>query len=197
MSGKQAKILSKAQQKIVLNFLNTTRYPLRNKIIFLLSFKAGLRSKEISELTWSSVCDPQGNISNHIVITDTQSKGKSGRTIPMSDTVNEALHEFRYNNPDINGHLEKRIIRSERGESLTSASLVNLFSSWYRKVNFDGCSSHSGRRTFITQASRKVGMAGGSLRTVQMLAGHSNLNTTQLYIDYDAHCMSKLIKMID
>ena len=48
--GKQAKILSDKQQNLTLAHLETTRYPLRNKIIFLLSFKEGLRAKEISKL---------------------------------------------------------------------------------------------------------------------------------------------------
>lgn len=45
--GKQAKILNAKQQTMVLAYLENTRYPLRNKIMFLLSFKAGLRAKEI------------------------------------------------------------------------------------------------------------------------------------------------------
>ncbi len=58
--GKQAKILNAKQQTMVLAYLENTRYPLRNKIMFLLSFKAGLRAKEISQLTWSMVCDSEG-----------------------------------------------------------------------------------------------------------------------------------------
>ncbi len=60
---------------------------------------------------------------------------------------------------------------------------MNLFSRWYAELGFVGCSSHSGRRTFITNAARKISVVGGSLRDVQALAVHSNLSTTQRYIE--------------
>lgn len=48
--NKQAKILTPKQQELALSYLERTRYPLRNKIIFMLSYKAGLRAKEIANL---------------------------------------------------------------------------------------------------------------------------------------------------
>jgi integrase/recombinase XerD len=48
MAGKQAKILSEHQQQLMMRFLRETRYPCRNKIIFLLSVKAGLRAMEMA-----------------------------------------------------------------------------------------------------------------------------------------------------
>jgi len=50
-------------------------------------------------------------------------------------------------------------------------------------MGLNGCSSHSGRRTFITNAAKKISSVGGSLRDVQMLAGHSSLAVTQRYIE--------------
>ena len=78
---------------------------------------------------------------------------------------------------------------------MSPQALVNLFWRWYRHVGFDGCSSHSGRRTFITNAARKISTVGGSLRDVQMLAGHSNLRTTQAYIEANAEAQVRIVDL--
>jgi integrase len=55
--GKQAKTLSRGQAEAVLGYLAKTRKPARNRLIFLLSAKAGLRAKEIARLTWWMTSD--------------------------------------------------------------------------------------------------------------------------------------------
>jgi integrase/recombinase XerD len=71
-----------------------------------------------------------------------------------------------------------------------------MFKRWYENVGLIGCSSHSGRRTFITNAARKISIVGGSLRDVQMLAGHSSLAVTQRYIDGDSEARKKIVDLI-
>jgi integrase/recombinase XerD len=71
-----------------------------------------------------------------------------------------------------------------------------MFQRWYRDLGFIGASSHSGRRTFITNAAKKVVQAGGSLRDVQELAGHSSLSMTQRYIEGDTDAKRRLMQMI-
>ena len=93
--NKQAKTLNSKQCELVLTYLTNTRYPLRNRLIFLLSTKAGLRAKEISALSWNMVLDSDGSVSNFINITNTASKGRNGgRTIPLNKLLKETLINF-------------------------------------------------------------------------------------------------------
>ena len=77
-----------------------------------------------------------------------------------------------------------------------SNSVRNWFALLYGRLGFQGCSSHSGRRTFITVAARKIVAAGGSLRDVQELAGHSSIQTTQRYIQGDSQAKKNVIAML-
>jgi integrase len=79
---------------------------------------------------------------------------------------------------------------------MKARSIVIWFSRAYHTIGLDGCSSHSGRRTFITRAARLVHKAGGSLRDVQLLAGHRSIQTTQGYIDGDSDAQRRLVSLI-
>jgi len=68
------------------------RYPLRDRVMILLSVKAGLRAKEIACLTWSMVTDAEGAVAQSIELTNDASKGKrGGRSIPLNVNLREAL----------------------------------------------------------------------------------------------------------
>jgi integrase len=191
---RQAKILSTTQQKAVLNHLTETRSPERNMVIFLLSFKAGLRAKEISGLEWSMVSDPEGDVADTIHLEDIISKGRSGGAIPMNKELRVALKILK----DLeSGRLASdTVIQSERSKQTSAQAIVNKFGDWYAALGFEGCSSHSGRRTFITKAARKISSVNGSARDVQKLARHSNLNTTMRYIDANSEAIRKVIDLI-
>lgn len=191
--GKQAKPFTKAQVEAVLGYLAKTRHPTRNRLIFLLSIRAGLRAREIALLTWSMVTDAEGKIGQVIARQDEVSKGRSGRVIPIHSQLRAALIEWHeIQQPTLNF----RIIRTERSNQTSPQAIVNMFARWYEQIGFDGCSSHSGRRTFITNAARKISLVGGSLRDVQMLAGHTSLRVTQRYIDADQDAQRKIIELI-
>jgi integrase/recombinase XerD len=178
--GKQAKTLSKGQIDLTLAYLSTTRHAKRNRLIFLLSAKAGLRAKEIAKLTWFMVNDSQGQVAWQLNLLDSASKGKSGRVIPLNAEVRGALIA---NRDEVTSFSGPHVISTERSLSTSAQAIMNMFQRWYRHLGFVGCSSHSGRRTFITNAARKISTVGGSLKDVQELAGHANLRTTQRYID--------------
>jgi integrase/recombinase XerD len=190
--GKQAKTLSRGQIDATLAYLSTTRYPERNRLIFLLSAKAGLRAKEVARLTWYMTNDSQGNIAHVISLQDVASKGRSGRHVPLNDEVREALIAYRQTVP----HAGPHVICTERSLETSAQAIVNMFQRWYRHLGFVGCSSHSGRRTFITNAARKISTVGGSLKDVQELAGHANLRTTQRYIDANPDAQVRVVSMV-
>ena len=72
---------------------------------------------------------------------------------------------------------------------------MNKFTGWYRALGFTGASSHSGRRTAITNWARKIPTVSGTLRDVQILAGDSALSTTQRYIEADAEALRRIIEI--
>ena len=79
---------------------------------------------------------------------------------------------------------------------MRALSVVTWFAEAYRAIGLEGCSSHSGRRTFITRAARLAHKAGGSIRDVQLLAGHRSIQTTQRYIDGDTDVQRRLVALI-
>jgi integrase len=191
MPGKQAKIISLDDVSDLLAFTDCTRHPIRNRVIVLLSAKAGLRAGEIAHLTWDMVLAANGEIGAVIELRDCAAKNGSGRLIPIHADLTAALCAWRRLSAG-SGH----VVRSERGGPMTALSIVVWFNRAYHFVGLDGCTSHSGRRTFITRAARLVHHAGGSLRDVQLLAGHRSIQTTQRYIDGDSDAQRKLVSMI-
>ncbi|MDB9704117.1 site-specific integrase [Rhodospirillales bacterium] len=200
--GKQAKVLSPAQIRTTLQFLQTTRNPERDTVIFLLSVKSALRAKEVSEITWAMVTDPQGNVADAIQLQNVASKGKNGgRTIPLNKDLKIALlalkdiAESKRVERGFALELASNVISSERGSRMSPNSIAHWFKRLYSSLGFDGCSSHSGRRSAITTWSRNVSRAGGSLRDVQNLAGHSSLAMTQLYIEQNTDAQKTLVDL--
>ena len=92
--GKQAKILTEAQEKSVLGFLADGRQAQRNMVMFLLSVDAGLRAKEIASVTWEMLTDSSGALTDEIRLQDKASKGKSGGVVFISKRLGEALAAF-------------------------------------------------------------------------------------------------------
>jgi len=188
-----ARVLEPADTRRLLTHAAGYRQPLRNAVIILLSFKAGLRACEIAGLTWQMVLKTNGGIADHIRISRHIAKYGSGRHIPMHSDLKKAVTEYHLS---LGRPQEGPVILSERGGHMIARSIVNWFHDAYAALGLHGCSSHSGRRTFITQSARIISKTGGSLRDVQELAGHRSLTTTERYIEGDRDAQRKLISLL-
>jgi integrase/recombinase XerD len=76
--------------------------------------------------------------------------------------------------------------------SFSANTMTQLFLNIYRAAGFKNASSHSGRRTFITELASK----GVSVRVLAELAGHSSIQTTQGYIDVNPQQMSAAVELL-
>ena len=139
------------------------------------------------------ITDASGLLGNHLHLPDSSSKGRSGRSIPLNQLLKQSLiYLYEHDSPT----LDQYVIRSERGEKFLPCNVSHWFKDVYKALRLDGCSSHSGRRTFVTTAAKRIVEVGGSLRDVQQLAGHTSLQMTQSYIEGDAEAKRKVIQLI-
>jgi integrase len=186
--GKQAKVLTEAQQKAVLATISSGAQARRNTVMFLLSVDAGLRAKEIASLEWQMLTDATGVITDAIRLEDKAAKGKSGGVVYMSGRLRQAV-EVLADGLVLKGN----VLRSRSGSGMSAQVVTNWFFQQYKAMGFEGCSSHSGRRTAITRWARKISSVGGSLRDVQSLARHSSLQMTQRYIEVSEDACRRVV----
>lgn len=191
--GTSAKTLAPGDLRRLETRAANGRFSARNKTMVLLSYRAGLRACEIAGLDWQMVLTSDGRIDDAIFVSDEIAKNGRGRRVPMHSSLRSALRRHHV------ARLRPRrgaVVNSQKGGHLTPRSVVNWFKTIYIELGLDGCSSHSGRRTFITQTARLVGKVGGSLKDVQELAGHRALTTTERYIEGDRDAQRRLVRML-
>lgn len=196
MRGQPAKILTDGDLRLVLRVVRRQRYPERNRVMVLLSVKAGLRACEIAHLTWPMITDAHGKVGTILELPARAAKKGSGRRVPIHPDLRAALTILKRTCVDYRGGQISAVIRSERNGPMTAKAVVDWFRSVFRQVGLEGCSSHSGRRTFVTKAARLIHKAGGSLRDVQELVGHRSIKTTQGYIEGDHDAQRRLIGLL-
>lgn len=191
--GNPAKVLGPADLRRLVKHVRRQRYSTRNHAIVLLSFKAGLRACEMAGLDWNMVLKPDGKVGQHIAVSGAIAKNGSGRRVPLHPDLRRMLVRLHF---EAGRPREGPVIQSQRGTHMTARGVVNWFRDTYAELGFQGCSSHSGRRTFITQSARLLPRIGGSLRDVQELAGHRSLTTTERYIEGDRDVQRRLLRLI-
>jgi len=183
----------------------TSKYPERDLVMMLLSFKAGLRACEIAGLTWRNVTDAVGDITDVIEIPATIAKYGRARAITMHPLVREALVLWRevYGRQMVGRAViqparvptsrDPILISIGRGPQvgLSSNALQKAMKLLFQRHGFDA-TSHSGRRTLLTKLARMTGDFDCSLFDVQEVAGHASVRTTQAYVELSPNAAAML-----
>ena len=175
---KQARLLKKDEFKRVLAIIDSHKHSARNRIIFYLSFYAGLRACEIASLRICDVVDGNNTVKTEIVLEAGMTKGNERQRVMLSKALQKELQRF-IDSHSAHTATDMPLLRSQKGGAFSPLTISQLFGRFYDKAGIEGASSHSGRRQFITTLAEKQ----INVRVIQALARHKNLNTTMRYID--------------
>lgn len=190
---KQAKVLDQDELKRLLKIVKFTRYQERNRLIVLFSFLAGLRACEIASLKIRDVIAESGEVKDTIYLKSFQTKGSSDQQVVVSETLRKEIGQYVSKHPRLLANREGYLLRSQKTRNgFSSQTIQNLFKFLYREANIENASSHSGRRSFITNLSEK----GVSVRVIQELARHSSMVTTQRYIDVSVDKLKNAVELV-
>jgi len=173
----QAKTLTEKELKRVLTFISVQKHPARNRAMLLITHWSGMRVGEVAALLVSDVVAADGTIKSEIRLLPEQTKGHQARTVFIGERLRKELAVYMATQKNVSQ--DKHLFRTQKRPYFTANTLCQYFHLMYKEAGITGASSHSGRRTFITNLASK----GVGVRVLMALAGHRNISTTQRYID--------------
>jgi integrase/recombinase XerD len=186
----QAKTLTQTELDQVLRYVANTRYKIRNRAMLLTSFFSGMRVGEIAALKISDVRNDDGTIKSEIQLTAAQTKGSYGRVVFVNDKLKTELASYlRYRKIK---DASEPLFYTEKSKGFSANTLTQWFHWTYKKAGVCGASSHSGRRTFITNLASK----GIGVRVLASLAGHRSIAVTQAYIDVNDDMKRQAVELV-
>jgi integrase/recombinase XerD len=186
----QAKTLTDRELKQVLTYVSLHRHAARNRTMLLLTHWAGMRVGEVAALRVGDVLNADNSIKAEIRLLAEQTKGRHARTVFIGQRLRKELASYvatlKCRSAD------KPLFTTQKRAGFSANTLCQYFHWLYRQVGIDGASSHSGRRSFITNLANK----GVGVRVLMALAGHQNISTTQAYIDVNDEMQRAAVELI-
>lgn len=184
----KARVLNEQEHQQFLEFLETTRHPAKNKAIYLLGTRAGLRAQSIAGIRLNDVIDQQGKLKTKVELRREIVKGRKNYGVFLSnEELRKALEEYLASRKQV-GDVEELFI-TQKGTSYTANSISHLMLKLFKEAGFEGASSHSMRRGFATNAIR----SGAGVSQLKILMNHSNVSTTLEYIEHNDNELMALV----
>jgi len=192
--SKQAKTLTTTELRRVLDYTATRKHSARNRALLMTTHLSGMRVGEVASLRNNDVLDVDGNIRTEIRLSAEQTKGNEARVVFVNDKLRKELELYTrfMDKSKINPALKFFYSQKRTSDGFTANTLTQFFHYLYKRAGVDGASSHSGRRTFITNLASK----GVGVRVLMSLAGHKNISTTQAYIDVNDDMKRKAVELV-
>ena len=188
----QAKTFSNTELDQVLESVVTTKHPVRNRTMLLLTHWGGLRVGEVAALRICDVLDANNSVKNEIRLLPEQTKGRHARTVFLNEKLRSELQSYADQLAIKDREHAFFYTQKYPKRGFTANTLTQHFRIIYRDAGISGATSHSGRRSFITNLANK----GIGVRVFMSLAGHRNISTTQAYIDVNDDMKRRAVELI-
>lgn len=166
------KFLTVEQIASFLNSLNTsTDLEIRNKAMFETLYSTGIRVSELVDLKLSNV-----NLTKKVV--RVYGKGNKERLVIINDTAKNSLEKYIKNSRiKLIESPTDYLFVSSTGNKLTRQGFSFILKSQCKKAGIEVVSPHIFRHSIATHMLQN----GADLRLIQMILGHENISTTEIY----------------
>ena len=145
----------------------------RDRAMLELLYSCGLRVSELINLSYHNINIKEEFIRIH-------GKGNKERILPMGEIAIDYLTTYESNSRPIllkNGQSDSYFL-SNRGKAMSRQNFFYIIKAYATQAGIDKpLSPHSLRHAFATHLVQK----GADLRSVQLMLGHSDISSTQLY----------------
>jgi integrase/recombinase XerD len=149
----------------------STDMGVRDKAMIEVLYATGVRVSELVSLRLSDV-----NLDLGVLIT--LGKGSKERTVPMGQSAIKWTRRYlAVRQKLLNKKDSQYLFVTSKGQPLTRQAFWKLIVSYGEKANIGHITPHLLRHSFATHLLEN----GADLRSVQMMLGHSDISTTQIY----------------
>lgn len=157
----------------------------RNRAILETLYSCGLRVSELIELRLSNIYEEEGYISVF-------GKGRKQRIVPIAESALREIHNslaFRYE-LDVKHGFEDYVFLNRFGRKLSRIMVFNIVKRYCAEAGVaKEISPHTFRHTFATHLLE----GGANLRAIQMMLGHEQISTTEIYTKVDKQMLREEI----
>lgn len=157
----------------------------RNRAILETLYSCGLRVSELIELRLSNIYEEEGYISVF-------GKGRKQRIVPIAESALREIHNslaFRYE-LDVKHGFEDYVFLNRFGRKLSRIMVFNIVKRYCAEAGIaKEVSPHTFRHTFATHLLE----GGANLRAIQMMLGHEQISTTEIYTKVDKQMLREEI----
>jgi len=192
----QAATLTDAKLNQLLKLLSIGNHSERNQAIMAFSHYLALRAKELASLLVTDVIDGNGNIRDTLRLKASYTKGNKHRDLPVTNSKLRKILKlwitYRQKTDGILFNHNAPLFKSQKGDKFSANSMCIMINNLYKNNGFDGCTSHTGRRSAITKLVNK----GISINKVKVIAGHASISTTIRYVDTDPIELGEIMKAL-